>query len=50
MTEGTGEISVGSEVTKVGPGAMMYCAGGKTHGIVNTGKPPLVFYYYKWLG
>jgi hypothetical protein len=27
---------------------MMYCAGGKLHGIVNTGQTPLLFYYYKW--
>ncbi len=48
VTEGTGEISVEGKVTKVGPGAMMYCAGNKLHGIVNTGKTPLLFYFYKW--
>ncbi len=49
VTEGTGEISVEGKITKVGPGTMMYCAAGKLHGIVNTGKTPLLFYYYKWL-
>jgi mannose-6-phosphate isomerase-like protein (cupin superfamily) len=49
VTEGTGEISVEGKVTKVGPGSMMYCAGGHVHGIVNTGKSPLLFYYYKWM-
>lgn len=48
VTEGMGEIEIDGKKTKVGPGAMMYCAGGKTHGIVNTGKMPMLFYYYKW--
>ena len=48
ITEGTGEISVEGKVTKVAPGTSMYCAGGKLHGIVNTGKTPLLFYYFKW--
>jgi mannose-6-phosphate isomerase-like protein (cupin superfamily) len=48
VTEGTGEISVEGKVTKVGPGTMMYCAANKSHGIVNTGKTPLLFYFYKW--
>ena len=48
VTEGSGEISVEGKVTKVGPGSMMYCAAGKLHGIRNTGKGPLLFYFYKW--
>lgn len=48
ITEGTGQIVVDGKTTKVGPGSMMYCAGGKTHGIVNTGSSPLLFYFYKW--
>lgn len=48
ITEGTGDITVEGKVTKVGPGSMMYCAGNKLHGIVNTGKTPLLFYFYKW--
>jgi quercetin dioxygenase-like cupin family protein len=48
VTEGTGEITVEGNVTKVAPGAMMYCAANKSHGIVNTGKTPLLFYFYKW--
>ena len=50
ITEGTGEISIEGKVSKVGAGAMMYCAANKLHGIVNTGKAPLLFYYYKWQG
>ena len=48
IAEGTGEISVEGKVTKVAPGATMYCAGNKLHGIVNTGKAPMLFYYFKW--
>ena len=28
---------------------MMYCAGNTVHGITNTGKVPLTFYWSKWL-
>ena len=48
ITEGTGEITVDGKLTKVGPGSMMYCAANALHGIVNTGKTPLLFYFYKW--
>jgi mannose-6-phosphate isomerase-like protein (cupin superfamily) len=48
ITEGTGEITVEGKITKVAPGTMMYCAAGRLHGIVNTGKTPLLFYFYKW--
>jgi mannose-6-phosphate isomerase-like protein (cupin superfamily) len=48
ITEGSGEISLAGKISRVGPGSMMYCAAGKLHGIVNTGKTPLLFYYYKW--
>jgi len=26
----------------------MYCAANRLHGITNTGKTPLLFYFYKW--
>jgi quercetin dioxygenase-like cupin family protein len=48
VTEGTGEFTVEGKVTKAAPGTMMYCAANKSHGIVNTGKTPLLFYFYKW--
>lgn len=48
ITEGTGEIVVDGKKTKAGPGSMMYAGANKTHGIVNTGKTPLLFYFYKW--
>lgn len=48
ITEGTGEIVIDGKTTKVGPGSMMYSAANKVHGIVNTGKTPLLFFFYKW--
>lgn len=48
ITEGTGDMTVDGKNFKVAPGSMMYCAAGKLHGIVNTGKAPLLFYFYKW--
>ena len=48
VTEGAGEISVDGKITKVANGSMMFCAANVSHGIVNTGKVPLMFYYYKW--
>ncbi len=48
VTEGTGEMVVEGKKYTVKPGSMMYCAGNKSHGIVNTGKSPLLFYFYKW--
>jgi mannose-6-phosphate isomerase-like protein (cupin superfamily) len=50
IAAGTGEIVCGADTTPVGPGAMMYCAGDTIHGITNTGKVPLTFYWSKWLG
>jgi mannose-6-phosphate isomerase-like protein (cupin superfamily) len=48
VTQGSGEITLDGKVEKVGPGSMMYAAAGRSHGIVNTGKTPLLFYFYKW--
>jgi len=48
ITEGTGEITVEGKMTKVAPGSMMFCAAGTLHGVVNTGRQPLLFYFYKW--
>jgi mannose-6-phosphate isomerase-like protein (cupin superfamily) len=49
VASGTGEIECGGRTTQVGPGAIMYCAGNTLHGIVNTGKVPLTFYWSKWM-
>jgi mannose-6-phosphate isomerase-like protein (cupin superfamily) len=49
VASGTGEIVVADKTTQVGPGAIMYCAGNTLHGIVNTGKVPMTFYWSKWL-
>jgi mannose-6-phosphate isomerase-like protein (cupin superfamily) len=49
VAEGTGEIECDGKTTHVGPGAIMYCAGNVLHGITNTGKVPMTFYWSKWL-
>jgi mannose-6-phosphate isomerase-like protein (cupin superfamily) len=49
VASGTGEIECAGKTTPVGPGAVMYCAGNTIHGITNTGKVPLTFYWSKWL-
>ena len=50
IAEGTGEIECAGKITQVGPGAVMYCDGNVLHGITNTGKVPMTFYWSKWLG
>ena len=49
IASGTGEIECAGKTTKVGAGAVMYCAGEVLHGITNTGMVPLTFYWSKWL-
>jgi mannose-6-phosphate isomerase-like protein (cupin superfamily) len=49
VSSGTGEIECAGKTTEVGPGAIMYCAGNTIHGITNTGKVPMTFYWAKWL-
>ena len=48
ITEGAGEISLNGKVSKCSAGSVMFCAAGHLHGIVNTGKTTLTFYYFKW--
>ena len=48
IASGTGVMVVGEVSTPVGPGAIMYCAGNVLHGITNTGKTPMTFYWSKW--
>jgi quercetin dioxygenase-like cupin family protein len=49
VTQGTGEIFCDGQTYRVGPGAMMYCAGNHMHGITNTGTEKMLFYFWKWL-
>jgi mannose-6-phosphate isomerase-like protein (cupin superfamily) len=49
VASGTGEIECAGQTTQVGPGSVMYCAGNVVHGITNTGKLPMTFYWSKWL-
>lgn len=48
VTEGTGWIEIEGKRTDVAPGSLMYCAANKPHAIKNTGKTPMLFYFYKW--
>jgi mannose-6-phosphate isomerase-like protein (cupin superfamily) len=50
IEQGEGDIVVDNKVTKVGPGSVMYTTPNVSHGIVNTGKVPIVFYFMKWVG
>ncbi len=49
VASGSGEIECAGKTTRVGPGAIMYCAGNVLHGIKNTGNVPMTFYWSKWL-
>ena len=49
VASGDGEIEVDGKATRVGPGAIMYVASNTEHGIRNTGKVPMTFYWSKWL-
>jgi mannose-6-phosphate isomerase-like protein (cupin superfamily) len=49
ITEGEGEIFVDGKTSRVAPGSMMYCAAGRLHGITNTGRTRLTFFFYKWI-
>ena len=48
VASGEGEIEVAGKRTHVGPGAIMYVNGDTEHGITNTGKVPMTFYWSKW--
>lgn len=48
IVEGTGEMLLDGKLTKAVVGTMMYCAGGKIHGVRNTGDTPMVIYYCQW--
>jgi len=50
IEQGHGEIDVDGKITRVGPGSVMYTAPNVSHGIVNTGDTPIVFYFVKWAG
>lgn len=49
VTAGEGEIHCAGKTTKVGPGSVMYTGPNAPHGITNTGKEDLTFYFVKWI-
>jgi mannose-6-phosphate isomerase-like protein (cupin superfamily) len=50
VTRGKGEISCDGKTRAVAAGSVMYTAPNVKHGIKNTGKEPLEFYFIKWIG
>ena len=48
VAEGSGEIVLDGKVTQCSAGSIMFCKANVLHGIENTGKSPLLFYYVKW--
>jgi mannose-6-phosphate isomerase-like protein (cupin superfamily) len=50
VTRGKGEISCAGKTRAVAAGSVMYTAPNVKHGITNTGKEPLEFYFIKWIG
>jgi mannose-6-phosphate isomerase-like protein (cupin superfamily) len=48
VESGHGEIFCDGKTTAVGPGSAMYTTPNASHGILNTGETPLVFYFIKW--
>lgn len=48
IESGHGEIFCDGKTTKIGPGTVMYTTPNASHGIVNTGDTPIVFYFIKW--
>ncbi len=50
VTQGKGIISCNGKKTKVGPGSIMFTEPNVPHGIENTGKEELEFYFVKWIG
>lgn len=48
IAEGNGTITIEGKPFPCGPGSIMYVSANKLHGITNTGKTPIVFYFAKW--
>ena len=48
VESGHGTIFCDGKTTEVGPGSVMFTTPNAPHGINNTGKTPLVFYFVKW--
>lgn len=48
VASGDGEIICDGKTTPVSAGAAMYTTPNVPHGIKNTGKTPLTFYFIKW--
>ena len=48
VKEGTVEAQVNGQPQKVGPGSVIFAAGGDPHGVKNVGDVPAVYYVIRW--
>jgi quercetin dioxygenase-like cupin family protein len=48
--EGTGEFSISGAVTQVKTGDMVFAEANVLHGVKNTGKTQMTFYFIKMMG
>jgi quercetin dioxygenase-like cupin family protein len=48
VTKGSGEMFIDGKTTKIKTGALMFTKAQSEHGIKNTGKTALEFFYCKW--
>jgi mannose-6-phosphate isomerase-like protein (cupin superfamily) len=49
VSQGTGEMYTNGKTYPIKPGAIMYCDPNVEHGIKNTGKQPLEFFWVKYV-
>lgn len=49
VADGTGVMVCGRKKVKVGRGSLLYVNGNSLHGITNTGRKPMTFFWSKWL-
>ena len=48
LKEGTLEAYIGSEITRVGPGSVLFFASNQLHGVKNVGATPATYFIVKW--
>lgn len=48
FVEGEGEIEISGARQTVAPGSVMYCAANLPHGVFNSSKSDMLFYFVKW--
>lgn len=48
LKEGTLEAYIGGEITRVGPGSVLFFASNQLHGVKNVGTTPATYFIVKW--